>query len=226
MTSFVRIAFAVTATVSLGGCQSFPLTSWMFKKERPRVEEHRLAGNTTGALEEGGAYLREGNLSAAVASYQIALLDRASRADASNGLGVAYAKLGRDDLAARYFLAAIDSDPDNPKYVANLLRLQQQVLLARRADEMKQGKVLAVAETTALHPRQADARPAGPRTSHLVERVSRGEIQIRTRTDLGNAPRMAVAFNRGREDHVQRGHNVSLDEERSSQGPLPISLVE
>ena len=139
----VKLTFVVAAAVSLGGCQSFPLTSWMFKKDRPAIAQHGLSGSTIGAIEEGGAFLREGNLSAAVASYRIALLDPSSRADASNGLGVAYAKLGRDDLSARYFLAAIDAEPDNPKYVANLLRLQEQVLLARRADEIHQGEALA-----------------------------------------------------------------------------------
>jgi tetratricopeptide (TPR) repeat protein len=222
----VRLTCVVAAAISLGGCQSFPLTSWMFKKDRPTVEEHRLAGNTAGALEEGGAFLREGNLSAAVASYRIALLDRATRADASNGLGVAYAKLGRDDLAARYFMGAIDAEPDNPKYVANLLRLQQQVHLARRVDEIRQGEALAAAASAAALSRLSDAGAAGSRTSDMVERVSRGEVQIRTRPDLGNAPRMAVAFNSRPSDKAEGRNDLASDKEQSSQNPLSVSFAE
>ena len=187
--------------------------------------QHGLSGSTIGAIEEGGAFLREGNLSAAVASYRIALLDPSSRADASNGLGVAYAKLGRDDLSARYFLAAIDAEPDNPKYVANLLRLQEQVLLARRADEIHQGEALAAAAAAALS-FGADAGTAGSRTSEMVERVSRGEIQIRTRSDLGNAPRMAVAFNSRPSDEAERLPDLPPEKERSSPNPLSVSFAE
>jgi tetratricopeptide (TPR) repeat protein len=226
MNAPVKLTFVVAAAVSLGGCQSFPLTSWMFKKDRPAVEEHQLAGNTAGALEEGGAFLREGNLSAAVASYRIALLDRATRADASNGLGVAYAKLGRDDLAARYFMGAIDAEPDNPKYVANLLRLQQQVFLARRVDDIGQGEALAATASAAALSRQADAGAAGSRTSDLVERISRGEVQIRTRPDLGNAPRMAVAFASRPSGNAERSDEVNPEKAQATQYPPHILFAE
>jgi Flp pilus assembly protein TadD len=185
----VRLTCLVAAAVSLGGCQSFPLTSWMFKKDRPASEAGPvLAGNTAGALEEGTAFLREGNLSAAVASFRIAQLDRATTADASNGLGVAYAKLGRLDLAERYFQAAILSDPDNTRYAANLLRLQQQVMLARRASVAER---LAALETSS----EPQARPASQALlAGTVDRVSRGEVRVSTRPELGNAPAMTVAY--------------------------------
>jgi tetratricopeptide (TPR) repeat protein len=185
----VRTICLVTAAVSLGGCQSFPLTSWMFKKDRPASEAGpALAGNTAGALEEGTAFLRAGELSAAVASFRIAQLDRATRADASNGLGVAYAKLGRLDLAERYFQAAILSDPDNTRYAANLLRLQQQVMLARRSGA---GEDLAAVGAAP----EPQARPASEALlAGTVDRVSRGEVRVSTRPELGNAPAMMVAY--------------------------------
>ena len=183
-------------------------------------------GVTAEATRVSGAFLRDGNLSAAVASYRIALLDPATRADASNGLGVAYAKLGRDDLAARYFLGAIDAEPDNPKYVANLLRLQQQVLLARRGDEIRQREALAAAASTAILPHQADARATGSRTTDMVERVSRGEIQIRTRSDLGNAPRMAVAFRSRPSDKAAQSDELDPEQAQAPQYPPHILFAE
>jgi tetratricopeptide (TPR) repeat protein len=190
MKTAIRLLAVISGAAMLAGCQSFPLTSWMFKKDtRPGAERQALVGNTAGALEEGGAYLRAGNISAAVASYRIALLDHATRADASNGLAVAYAKLGRDDLAERYFKAAIAAEPDNPKFVANLLRLQQHVMMARRVGEdARTGEALASAQPAPL-PRPAEFAAGG-----LVERVSRGEVRLRTRSEPGNAPTMTLAF--------------------------------
>lgn len=189
MKATVRMTCLVAAAVSLGGCQSFPLTSWMFKKDRSASQaDTQLAGNTAGALEEGRASLQEGNLSAAIASFRIALLDRSTRADASNGLGAAYAKLGRLDLAERYFQAAILSDPENTKFSANLLRLQQQVALARRGSARE--TLVAFGPASGPQPREVSERPVTGR----VERVSRGEVRINTRPDLGNAPAISVAY--------------------------------
>jgi Flp pilus assembly protein TadD len=185
----IRLTCLVAVAVSLGGCQSFPLTSWMFKKDAPAgAADARLAGNSAGALEEGAAFLRAGELSAAVASFRVAQLDRATRADASNGLGVAYAKLGRLDLAERYFQAAILSDPDNSRFAANLLRLQQQVMLARRTAASESLAAVAASPKPEAPPASA-ALLAGS-----VDRVSRGEVHVNTRPELGNAPTMAVAY--------------------------------
>ena len=228
MKTAIKLLAVVGAAAMLGGCQSFPLTSWMFKKDsKPGAERQALAGNTVGALEEGGAFLRAGNVSAAVASYRIALLDHATRADASNGLAVAYARLGRDDLAERYFMAAIAADPENPKFVANLLRLQQQVILARRAGE----EVRRAAAVAAVAPLPEPARPvrevaAGPRTSDVMERVSRGEVQIRTRLDLGNAPRMALAFGSSPSESAERATDVVPVTEQSPEYPTIILFGE
>ena len=187
----VRLACLVAAAVSLGGCQTFPLTSWMFKRDRPASDaDPQLAGSTAGALEEGAAFLRAGELSAAVASFRVAQLDRATRADASNGLGVAYAKLGRLDLAERYFQAAILSDPENARFAANLLRLQKQAMLARRASADE-----ALTLTAAAARAEPRARAASESLlASTVDRVSRGEVHVRTSPELGNAPAMRVAY--------------------------------
>ena len=189
MKRIARLSCVVACAAMLGGCQSFPLTSWMFKGKRSAPEQRiELAGNTAGALEEGRASLRDGNISAAVASFRIALLDASSRAEASNGLGVAYARLGRHDLAERYFHGAILAEPDSTKYVANLLRLQQQVMLARRASS---APALAAVQPA---PRADPQREGDPLVAGRVNRLSRGEVMVRARPDLGNAPAITVAY--------------------------------
>lgn len=194
MISANRVSAVAAAALMLGGCQSFPLTSWMFKSERS--ETRQLAGNTAGALEEGRAFLREGNIASAVASFRIAALDRANRADACNGLAVAYAKLGRADLAERYFREAMAAEPDNQRYAANLLRLQKQVMLARQSDESaRTSEALAAVDRPAVHlaglERQSSRQSL---TRGPVQRVSRGEVRVRVRPALGSAPITTVAF--------------------------------
>lgn len=186
MKTSIKMLAVVSGAALLGGCQSFPLTSWMFKGERSGGEQApQLAGNTAGALDEGKAFLRDGNIAAAIASFRIASLERATRADASNGLAVAYARLGRPDLAERYFRAAIVDDPDNPKYVANLLRLQHQTMLARQPAAFE-----AVADAGAVRSPEPGLAAAG-RLSGPAVRVSRGEVHIGSR-EMSPAPAMAV----------------------------------
>jgi tetratricopeptide (TPR) repeat protein len=160
----------------------------MFKGKRPTAEQRVELAGTDGALDEGRGQLRAGNVSAAVASFRIALLDPATRAEASNGLGVAYAKLGRQDLAERYFQGAMMAEPTNSKYVANLLRLQQQVMLATRTSAFE-AAALSHLEGTAEARSQRE-----PLVSGTVTRVSRGEVVVHARGNLGNAPAMAVAY--------------------------------
>jgi len=189
MKKAIRLLAALSMTAVLGGCQSFPLTSWM-SKERPAAAAKRsaLAENKSGALEEGKANLRSGNISAAVASFRIALLDPAARGDANNGLAVAYAKLGRADIAERYFRAAIEQDPNNPKYAANLLRLQQQVMLARSHVTPASGAqaLAASANETRVASREA--------LTGQATRISRAEVLIRSQPSTAAAPSMAVVY--------------------------------
>lgn len=211
MKTAMRLVVIGGAAAMLGGCQSFPLTSWMFKGKDTQREGQALAGNTAGALDEGRAHLDEGNISAAVASFRIALLDRATRAEASNGLAVAYARLGREDIAERYFQAAIAAEPDNTKFVANLLRLQQAVLARRAVAAEKQLAVRAPAPAQDVAARAAPDRSvspafaaafgaaseASPLRSQLtgpLDRVSRSEVRVRARPEPGNAPAMAISF--------------------------------
>src|SRR3546814_9961813 len=74
-------------------------------------------------------------------SSDVCSSDLDSAAEAYNGLGVAYAKLGRADLAERYFKMALSMDGTNPRFAANLDRFYNSPLgnssraLAMRAKE-------------------------------------------------------------------------------------------
>lgn len=181
--NMLKAGVVVLAAVTVAGCQSSPLAGWNFNGG----ESKRMAASPKvdgpSVLEEGRHYLREGNISKAVASFQLARLDRDSAAAANNGLAVSYARLGRPDLAERYFRTAAALDPADTRYVANLLRLQGNVMLARRARAAEQ---FAAAETV-----QAPAVPAATRAASPVHRVSHGEFRITTR-EPSAAPGMQI----------------------------------
>ncbi|QKG71133.1 tetratricopeptide repeat protein [Erythrobacter mangrovi] len=176
-----KILVVATMAAAVAGCQSSP---WHGRFMAKANASPSLRGSETGAqqLEEGRQYLREGNLSRAVASFQLARLDSDSAAEANNGLAVVYAKLGRPDLAERYFRTAILLKPDDTRYVANLLRLQGRVLMARQRTATAR---LASATAAPV------ARPSA--ASVRVHRVSAGEFRIQT-AEPERAPTMKIEY--------------------------------
>jgi Tfp pilus assembly protein PilF len=175
---------AVIGTAAmLAGCQSFPLTSWAFNNARPGSEQRLPALDPVTTLEEGKAHLRQGQIAAAIASFQIARSRQSTRAEADNGLAVAFALLGRFDLAQRYFQAASSSEPDNRKYTANLVRLRQQMVLASRSE--------AQAMAQPSRPPQQRSGDTNGRTAGPVQRVSHAEVLVRS-LNVPAAPPTAV----------------------------------
>lgn len=136
----------------------------------------RTAGEA--AMAEGRAAMRGGNLIAAMSAFRIAQRDPLTAADATNALGVAWAALGRHDLAEKMFLEAIALAPRDRRFAANLERL-----LAER--------VVPGFQPTETAPRLAHSAPPATRpvrsvagsvrtkapTNRLV-RVSRTEVRI------------------------------------------------
>lgn len=175
----------VFAGLTLSGCQSPLLAGWGFSKKAPAAGAFsRPAADPLVALEEGRIYLRNGQISAAVASFKIAQLDPAAAPDAKNGLGVAYVKLGRPDVADRYFREALALRPGEDRYAANLLRLQRNVMLARGTpadplpttgdgDAAQVAAAATPAPITPTEPAPATARLARARTPVL--RITTGE---------------------------------------------------
>lgn len=112
---------SLAAVTFLGGCQSFLGTFFSKSSSDPSaVTENAGAEFFTDA---GRTALEAGAYGAAIEEFSRALAYGENRAVAVNGLGVAYAKIGRADLAHRYFSEALTIEPENPRYVANFNRL-------------------------------------------------------------------------------------------------------
>ena len=100
---------------------------------------------------EGHAKLAMGSVGLAVESFRRALRDDPSNIDAVEGMGMAYEKLGRFDLAARQYEAALAIDPRNQVVLARLAA-------SREADGNPTEAAKVRAELASI--RQAQATPS------------------------------------------------------------------
>lgn len=145
----------------LAGCQSFGAKSRHLEAGIRVAEPVDAMALVTQQLAEGRAALAARNYATAVASFRSAALEPTAAAEAHNGLAIAYAGIGRDDLADRYFRTAIAEAPENSRYQANLVRL----------DRTRQ-RIMAVAEARLA----AASRPMPER--RLAGTASRASILL------------------------------------------------
>ena len=194
MQQIFRLATIGVVALSLGGCQSLKLPGWSFKKQRSEPQQSEPSELAyRGILDDAKTQLREGNLSTAIALFRVARQSEDNRAEAYNGMAVAYAKLGRTDLADRYFRAALKVDPEGDRYAANLLRLQRQVMLAQ-ADEAP-GTAVRVAQAPEELAAAQPTRPASGLRGNAT-RLARGIVHIQTEPEQDSAakPAMRVVY--------------------------------
>lgn len=205
MRKVVEPIVLLAAAGLLAGCQGSPLKGWNFARPKPASTLTSSTVSGPQVLEEGRAELREGKISAAAASFRLAMLDPATAADANNGLAVVYARLGRLDLAERYFTAAVALQPENSRFAANLLRLQFDRALRQPA--VTQVASMATSDADRARERSAAARP---------HRVSDGFFHLRTIENLGPAPAMSV-------DYRRRVARIELPQPAAGEGAQPTA---
>lgn len=189
----VRALVAVMLVSPLSACGSF--LGIHFTRHNPPAE--RTQAVAMSSTELGRRQLAEGRTGLAVEAFQRALAAGEPVAPAVNGLGVAFAKLGRDDLAKRFFEEALAADPGNPRYADNLARLMRSPAYASRAAAEMTAQVMKDADRmvgSGQQVRAADQQPVAGR----LQRVSRGEVRITTAAPQAAPLRSASAGNDNR----------------------------
>lgn len=199
-----RIVILMAGAALLGGCQA------LFG-ETARLDVRPLGGDVSAeiaaaSLEEGRTRLREGQVGYAIVSLRQAATNPAYAAEAHNALGVAYARLGRGDLAERYFREAMAESPQDPRYAANLARYYQSrdAALARAPATPLDQFVPAAAPSVAVVPSTPQPKHvSGAAAAEMIQRVSAREVVVRTASAPASTgitvgarpqpPRMAVA---------------------------------
>ncbi len=165
------------ATVPLGGCSMLFGKSDQFAARKSPAKQLKAEDFAEARLGAGRAALDKGHWAEAIMAFRDAQRQPVLAASAHNGMGVAYAELGRPDLAERYFLLAIAAGPEDRRFAANLARLY-----ARNA---KPEPVLAAAAEPIPALAQPRSALTGANTAVRVERqvgrlvrTARGELRL------------------------------------------------
>lgn len=174
----VRAVVLIALSVPLGACNSF--LGIHFARQAPKAERIAVRPANAAAApatEFGRRQLADGQIGLAVESFRKALESGEPAAPAINGMGVAYARLGNFELALRYFQRAMEIDPANGRYAANLARLTQSPAFAMRRER----DLAAAALASAAKVPTGQAGPSEERVAlGKIERISRGEVRITT----------------------------------------------
>ena len=113
----------VISMFALGGCKFFGNLHFSSNSHAKAAPADLAQGTYGPATQRGRDYLRSNLTGLAIDSFNLGLATGEEPAADYNGLGVAYARLGRTDLAYRFFKKATMSDPANPAYTRNLINL-------------------------------------------------------------------------------------------------------
>ncbi|MBX7460150.1 hypothetical protein [Qipengyuania huizhouensis] len=174
----------VALAASLGGCQNF-IQAFDFSRHSS-APQYAIG---PADLEEGREHLRAGRTGNALAPLHRAALNPQTSGDALNALGVAYAKLGRADLAERYFVAATRVDADNERFAANLDRFYRSDLA--RDSRLLYAQRERARETLAELAQNDPVLPAEPVTDERMV-MSGGETHRITISNAARSQRVSV----------------------------------
>lgn len=203
----IRKLLVCSCFVALGGCQF--LGSLHLTKRAPvtGAGDARLASASRSYTQAGRDHLRGGSPGLAIDAYNLALAGGEDPAAAYNGLGVAYARIGRPDLAYRFFHKAVMSDPHNPVYTRNLGVLVDSPSFTldqiRRAEPAPQVAAAQPAPTPAVSPK--------PRVAGRLYRDSNRQFslttQVPTDSSAGSGTRTAALGNCTAQRSARRAAN-------------------
>ena len=106
--------------LALGGCQVLGIGGPRMARAPADADSALIANFGSEQLELGRTALKEGRTVAAIDAFMIAKSFEREAPAAYNGLAVAYSRLGREDLAERFFQEAVARAPDDTRFRANL----------------------------------------------------------------------------------------------------------
>ena len=167
--------------MALAGCQAF-LGAPSFADARPAeaTASVDMSDYFAARIESGRMHLAQGRPTQAVTAFRQASYNPAYAGRAYNGMAVAYAQLGREDLARRYFTMAVAADPQDERFARNLARLEQAPpSVADIVELASTGQSTAQATQLAARPSERQAAE-----NSGLRRISSREVEIRSTATL------------------------------------------
>jgi tetratricopeptide (TPR) repeat protein len=221
--SYARLTLAIALSLPLGACSSiFGSNTAARSTQQMQPAETVTPALASGSTEDGRAHLGAGRVGLAIEAFQRALASGEPVAPALNGMGVAYARLGRSDAAKRFFEQASAMEPTNEKFAANLVNLMRSPAFAARQNRELMAQLAN--GTGNLSPMLAPAQAnAAPRLGQL-QRVSRSEVRIAAAPSLAapllsarSQPSPAISLPT-RKTLVERGQAPVSDRKQAAAG--------
>ncbi len=147
-------ATAIAVSLPLSGCGG--MLDFGTSKSASAVQESGaldMSEYFERRLAAGHRHLSQGRLSKALTAFRQAAGNESTTAAACNGLAIAYDRLGRTDLAEKYFKQAVSfAEPDDFRYARNLARFEGKQLRRKMDREAARKALLARRETPAPAP--------------------------------------------------------------------------
>ena len=191
MRNLTKMAVCGVVALGLGGCNGTLSKLGLGKYAPAEKVSPSNAGSDSKRLAFGLEALRKGAPGNAITHLERAILDPKVAPQAYNAMGVAYAQLGREDLAERFFNVAIMLRPSDERFTRNLARLNGSSLAetprALAAKDAEAREFWARTEKAAIDEglieeksdevERRGALTIDRRTSQF-HRVSKGEIRV------------------------------------------------
>lgn len=183
-------ASVAVMALALGGCQVLGIGGPRMARAPADADPALIANFGSEQLELGRTALKEGRTVAAIEAFMIAKSFEREAPAAYNGLAVAYSRLGREDLAERFFQEAVARAPDDTRFRANLANFYVRHGIPRSTQPALAiapvEPLVAPAPELAAAPVQADPVAAVDAKSKVsartpssgLRRISRHEVKI------------------------------------------------
>lgn len=214
-----------TMALALGACSSVTNHA----RFTPRVIGVEQQAEGLSQTNQGRVHLYANRTGLAIEAFRNALANGEAPAPAYNGLGVAYARLGRPDLAESYFSRAVASDPANLHFAENFAKLMRSPAYLAMASVRTASPNSALADSALANSQSAgsvqSANAATTAKPAPMERISRGEVRIVTNAasaaNRAPAARLATTATPPRQSAIARVSRGEVRITAAAAAPAP-----
>lgn len=215
------------ALITTTGCQGF--AGRLGLQERAAPEAPDMTSYFAQLIEDGRRHLEAQRPTAAITSFRQASYHANYAGEAFNGMAIAYDRIGRYDLAERFFAQAVESAPEDARFARNAARFEA-IMFARQstaagaqlAAEGGQASPTPVSEENFASAAIALDTELAPVPEGRMQRVSSREVVIASRDDW---PTRLVAGENARPAVYHVGNSETGDRILSAAGPeYPIRI--